>query len=155
MNTRPKADTLFVMGEIPTYEYDDGNNCDRCFGIGKTFGDVKTPKTVKAVFSGITVCPGGLPNPNGSYLLTQGGPCNWSFIDAKWDCQFKISVADNGGFIAELGLSGFQIILAWYFGATNTECSITFTNNYAVGDCPVVLGGYGGTAEISWGPEIK
>jgi len=140
------------MGETPTPDYEAGDQCERCFGIGKTFGDVNTPSTVKANFSGIMRCPElpPGPDPNGPHILTQITPCYYT----NGPATFYFSKLDGGIYEARVAL-GYWAGLMFVFAGQASECSLIFTNNIDYGYCPYgYVGGTGGQCEISWGPEI-
>lgn len=78
----------------PIVEYVEGAVCDRCFGIGKTFGDIPTPKRVTMTGSGFigveAVC-------NGTFILTQdgGNPHRWLFDDGVAAGEWTHGVANT------------------------------------------------------------
>jgi len=142
------------MGEIPTYEYDPGDPCPRCFGIGKTFGEVNPPERVLATFTGITTCPGVIANPNQSWLLEQTVPCIYRNPIGADLVQFAFSRLSFGIWVAE----AYMYLWPWpalMFTGQAAECSVIISSSNDVADCVgLLVSGFGGLCEISWGPEI-
>ena len=140
------------MGIIPTPDYDEGDLCSRCFGPGKTFGDVPTPARVQAVFTGIVSCPLATPLKNGAYVLTQSEdyPCCYSDDNAI----FWFSKLKGGAYLATISLNS-SLPYEFQFLGEAPEGTLDFTNLIKFTDCPIIqYRCYGGTCEISWGPEI-
>jgi len=71
------------MGDPVGDNYTPGNPCNRCWGPGKAFGDVPTPKYVSIIFSGLT----GIWAPANHKWIGQQDPlnaCLWDFEDATF-----------------------------------------------------------------------
>ncbi|GAH72725.1 unnamed protein product, partial [marine sediment metagenome] len=69
------------MGEEPGPEYTPGAICGNCWGPGRPFGDVPTPKYASITFSGLV----GIWAPaNKKFIGTQDplAACIWRFEDA-------------------------------------------------------------------------
>jgi len=142
------------MGTIPDPNYDEGDDCTGCFGIGKEFGDVPTPERIKIVFSGMTSCPGtGCPE-SGTFILTQGiEPCYYHYGDLDGntvDVHFFDGPGGSEYTDIYFGFGGYNC-----FWAQPGPCSVIANNSFDVAACSLFdTGCYGGSCEISWGPEI-
>lgn len=142
------------MGNIPTYEYDEGGNCAACFGVGKEFGEVSTPGRIKAIFSGIIICPGVTENPNQSWILTQFAGCEFRNTEGGNMILYHFCVNIEGADIALclLYLHGWD---GPFFRSLERECAIILNNQTAPIACEgLFISGHGGQCEITWGPEI-
>jgi len=140
------------MGEIPTLDYEPGGDCSCCFGEGKTFNDVNTPKTIIAVFSGIVACPEGGEAGNGIYTLTQDDVDKCYYLGGR--CSFCFSQDLGAGNVAWVYLAA-SLPPAACFTAEAVKCSTSFVNANIFDYCEAGFAkGYGGTCEIYWGPEI-
>jgi len=143
------------MGTIPDPNYDPGDDCVFCFGVGQPLGDFPTPERIKAVFTGITDCPGKGGAINGTYILTQdpAKPCRYYWEAMPLSCEIDF-VWDDGG--VNKTMVNLLTISEYYFFGRSGICSLTIANEYVFGTCALILPvvGYGGQCEISWGPEI-
>lgn len=129
------------MGHPPEDDFVAGAHCAN---FEAAFGTTETPLTVKCVLEGITKCP-LYPNPpiNGSFILPRMGVgCIWRLIFPDQDIVWSL---DGGGTM--------QVIdLRWPRGTFFIAAGLTdFYNNLL--SCPGQPAG-GGTATITWGPEI-
>ena len=141
------------MGIVPTPDYDEGDSCLLCFGSGKTFGDVPTPERIKVVFSGIQSCPLKSAPTGGTYILTQypGYPCFYTATDGP--LYIEASFYTAGG--SPVTLVTLYEASKWYFSGTGPICSTIISNDLDLAACSIAgNNGFGGQAEISWGPEI-
>jgi len=144
------------MGTIPTPDYTEGDQCSRCWGVGKEFGDNQTPERILAIVSGITKCPGQLTNIfNGNWILNQHGdnPCVFSYGDAVLDIYFQFSEF-AGSWQSRAQIVGFVPLVNVFVGKS-TECSTIIFNEKLFATCGIA--GqifYGGQIEVFWGPEI-
>jgi len=83
-------------------DYTEGNACTICWGPGKTFGDVPTPKFLCLNVSGIEKCPGApVDPPNGYWVLEQR---------ADFSCMWERTLG--------------PYYIAWWFEAALTFCWI-------------------------------
>lgn len=88
----------------PIKEYVEGDLCTNCWGVGKTFGDVPTPKRIYITGSGfIGVCA----PCNDTFIALQNSvnPCLWEFdtgaVSGSWLLEplatvFKMDTPDLG-----------------------------------------------------------
>lgn len=71
--------------EHPTIEY--GNDCIQCYAAGET------PKFIYVKFSGVILCPGkawpGGVDLNTTWTLTQIAGCDWRYLDANWQIDWR------------------------------------------------------------------
>ena len=92
------------MGEPVGDEYSPGDDATVCWGLGKTFGDVSTPKSVYLTFTGLL---GGWINANKTFIATQrvGFPFIWDFDDGNFvgfwtytaiNCSARVSSPGGG-----------------------------------------------------------
>ena len=142
------------MGTIPDPDYDEGDACSACFGIGKTFGDNPTPTRIKATFSDITNCPYVTANPNQSFILTQNTPCQFINWNGPELVTFDFCMLEGGNYYAWAWLKIFPYT-PHFFSGFGLICETVLANGNVIGQCAAhQVSGYGGQAEISWGPEI-
>lgn len=139
------------MGE-PPFGYEIGDNCDICWGVGKEFDDVPTPKFVWAYFFGIKLDPdpacAHLPDPtDGVRILMEQDPVHpghWAggLLSGKppamWLADFSLFLGSSrlvgtiGG-----GIAFFSDIVA-------VKCITSFSSSMAPPNCY-----YGGNGVIS------
>lgn len=145
------------MGNLPDPDYEEGGNCDGCFGVGKPLGDFPTPKFVQVTFSNMLACPEEGSAPNGSYLLEQDTdyPCFYYYINSEppyVTIEYDMRAYSGGDYISQLLM--WNGSFSWFL-ASGSPCDVEFANSNTEGMCPLrETLAYGGTAEISWGPEI-
>ena len=110
--------------------YESGNACVKCWGVGKKFGDVDTPKFIYAYFYGIEKSLNWLPwmgQPgNGWYKMEQQvNPCIWQSPD----------VLPRASLSFTLNTTSIQlqpVILARSFLANPAPACLTFVDNELV-----------------------
>lgn len=133
------------MGLDPEFpDYEAGVDCGSCHA---SLFDNVTPKYVEANVAGGADCPGSpFTFSDGVFLLTQSvNPCLWIGTVAPWAVQWQLRVADS---IFSISLPG----AFWFFDQILSTCQTSFANSNV---CGVGLAeGFGGTAEIFWGPTI-
>ena len=93
------------MGE-PVEEYEEGNNCAHCWGIGKEFGDYATPKRVYMTGAGFV---GGAGVCNGTFIATQDpvSACKWSFDDGTRNGSWILTAVASE---FKMGISGGSLV---------------------------------------------
>ncbi len=130
---------------------DPGVTCPNCFGPGKTFGDVITPRYVIVTFKDIQPGPAyngdSLEHLNVTVELIQdsGLPCTWGLNSA------------SGSYL--LFWSSGQALLQWhdgdgfpvFFSPVNPLCSVEFPGS--LGPQPAQRY-FGGTAEVRWIQDV-
>ncbi len=126
--------------------YEAGDDCNICWGVGKPFGDIPTPKEVTATFEGVISCNAGWV-PDGPYTLEQldAAPCRWEYEVTD---EIKIVYSFFGDKLAQLFVRHYAPINKNYFSDTGVNCETVFANSFAIGDCPAVLA-YGGFGVIT------
>lgn len=124
--------------------YDAGDECTRCVDV---LFDGVTPEFVMATIFGIIRCPlSPDPPPNGSYLLTQTGPCSWEAAYLGYTIGWYLMAAESW-FVAGAPNNWFfqstpQVICRDYFKSKITACVFNQT-----------IGKFG-EAHVFWGPGI-
>jgi len=75
------------MGEAIGAEYPAGDDCTKCWGIGKTFGVGDTPLKVYITWTGLA---GGLAGGNKTFVGVQDSvvPCQWNFDDGVYSGKY-------------------------------------------------------------------
>ena len=112
------------MGEPVGDEYESGDSCAQCWGPGKTFGDVSTPKKIFITWAGLSgIFAGG----NKTFIGIQepGAPCLWHYNDGVYE--------GFGGFDA--GASGCRIKLVGatpFVLASGGWCALVLTSGPVV-----------------------
>lgn len=129
------------MGNPPTEDFVAGVHCA---SFESTFGTTETPLSVRAVVEGMVKCP-AYPNApvNGSFILDQDpGGCTWSATAGN---QFL-----SWGVGAVKAFAIIDLFPASEMFFEHVILSDSFINQRT---CPS-SGASGGTAIITWGPEI-
>jgi len=127
-------------------DYEEGNPCTRCWGPGKPFGDVPTPKYMVLNVSGVFPCPPNEKNPpNGSWLLTQaeGFPCAWNLTTSNYIMGFGFGVDFTECWIRDIPSDKF-----WFRGLPEPVCT-TFNKNWW-SECTPGLFAAGGVVKIGY-----
>lgn len=107
------------MGDPVGDEYPAGDPCGWCWGLGKPYGDVDTPKDVFLTWSGL---PAPYIAANKTWKATQDPvhPCLWYWSDGifqgYWNYQEFFTIA----FIREFGAPGGQDAFG---GVCSMECT--------------------------------
>jgi len=109
------------MGEPVGSEYGGGDDCLQCWGLGKPFGDVDTPKYVYITWTGLV---GGLAPANKTFIATQNPvePAQWLFNDGIFSGNWFYSPGDSKAFITII-LN--PAVWEWIFGPI---CSLVCTD---------------------------
>jgi len=113
------------MGEPVGDEYEVGNDCLECWGPGKTFGDVSTPKKIFITWAGL----GGIwAGGNKTFIGIQDSvePCLWHYNDGVFE--------GFAGFDA--GASGCQLKFIGatpYVQASGGLCAKTLVGPFGAG----------------------
>ncbi len=124
-----------------------GIQCPACKDA--IFGGV-TPKYVMATFHDTIACPVFMGQSiDGAYLLTQQplSPCSWyAFIVGRFHITYTVSPTSG------LDVSMPLMWQSFFTDLNNPICQDTFTNTTICG--PPGVKTTGGTAIITWGPDI-
>jgi hypothetical protein len=109
----------------PVEPIEYGNDCEWCFSISRT------PKIIRATFSGIENCPGKdwlLPN-NKVFILNQSpeNPCSWYNFDAT---DLTVHYWRGEGFAALNCTNMISPGCEVFFGTTDNPCDVSFVNQY-------------------------
>jgi hypothetical protein len=145
------------MGNLPTPDYEADDSCESCFGVNKPHGDFPTPKLIKATFAGMEACPGYGSTKNGEYILEQHEdyPCFYSGDTGGPPygvIEYTMVYFEGGEYKSELVMWDGSIC---WFVAWGNGCDVEFENVETGDNCgPFGPHAYGGTAFLSWGPEI-
>jgi len=90
------------MGQPIGNQYIPGENCSSCFGSGKAFGDIQTPKEVFLIFGGLTW---PFSRVEIAFIAIQNVdyPCFWSYADANWMAMWSFTNTTTTAQIVEAG----------------------------------------------------
>lgn len=124
------------FGPVPS-----GPACANCWGIGKPFGNVDTPASIRVKISGVNKGPNWFPplpkNPNATFVLTQiiGIPCAYRFTVAAVTVQVVFNAGNTsiGGLLFPSGVTFFSGVV----GPCETEID-NAENNHFVGGSAVI-----------------
>jgi len=133
------------MGLAPEYpDYEEGDECEVCVDI---LFDGSTPKYVEAYVTGVTLCPGA-PSIviDGTFLLTQSGPCVWGLIVAGILYTWTLRVGQS-----VFGITSGPAI--FFSSIVNDDCYDAFVNQNGPCNWPFIAG-TGGYVLLYWGPTI-
>lgn len=129
------------MGNPPDSDFTAGV---QCVNFETAFGESTTPLILKVVFADMVICA-PYPNPpeNGIYFITQDvNPCRWIGFGITGVVFLDFSGA------GAIDLSDTAFPLGLWFNAGGIADSYINANT-----CPG-FAATGGTAIITWGPEI-
>lgn len=128
--------------------YDEGQNCPECWGPGRPFGDIPTPKKVTATFAGVAHCTAGWV-PDGEYVLTQPAPpslCTWDLVFDG--VLFRWTWGAPVGMKISVELPGDPP--SRYFFDQGIDCETSFVNDYIFATCGFAFQvAFGGTCVIT------
>lgn len=158
----------------PEPDYEEGDNCPACYGIGKPFGDIATPEIIRVTFEDIlpidcNCIDDGLPPipsiPSKIILwLTQDSviPCWWKYnfpsTDWGWWAQMWYNVPTDLSYL-QLGRRVLGVDcdgdpktynFPLFYDPSQPICSTFFDNNIYVNICAADRGGHGGTGQLYW-----
>jgi len=109
-----------------------GLACPTCFGPGKKFGDIVTPKAITVVVSGITKSPTWVAGDGeafeGSMTLTdyQSFMCNWHAEFGDYDGTWSLATTFSN-------LSIYSTTHRWcWFSTIDEPCVYEFPDNDAL-----------------------
>ncbi len=90
------------MGE-PVEEYEEGNDCIRCWGVGKSFGDYPTPKRLYVTGSGFV---GGCAVLNDTFIVKQTNlfPCKYELLGPPVDIVINFGATNTSFAISVSGV---------------------------------------------------
>jgi len=100
------------MGEPVGDQYTSGDDCTICWGLGKPFGDVPTPKKIYITWSGLLDL---FAPANGPHIGIQDPlvPYLWIFTDATFSGDWTFQPTFTRGLIL---LNANPAIFIWVFG---------------------------------------
>lgn len=134
------------MAWKPIKQFESGASCANCWGPGKTFGDISTPKRIYVTGSGFA---GACAVCNGTFIAEQDpfSPCLWTFnngiVLGSWSVGPVFTIfylAIVGGADCFLQTGGLCSVTKTFGGATVTispvgpttpEYRIAFEHNFA------------------------
>jgi len=158
----------------PEADYSDGSPCPDCFGPGKPFGDIPTPKKIQITFEGIEPANCNctehneppVPAITSPLILwvtqTDSDPCWWTYNhpvhDWGWWCSLWY-YSTTGKSYLQLGRKilyndcngqPHTYSYALFYDWSQPICSTFFDNNDYIDNCYIGPNGVGGQATLYW-----
>lgn len=108
-------------------DYESGNACGFCWGVGKHFGDTPTPKYIYAYYYGIRKGVNWIPAlggpPNGWYKMEQQvDNCHWQVTVGVWVSRLKYFAGNTDLKLIQGGAP------MGFFSVTDPTCSTLLTS---------------------------